>query len=421
MKGIYLLSWLLIVTLALQAQTQPESATLELRNHQKVKGYIKNDDWIISPDKIKFKQEGENHFTTYGPEDVLYFRIGPEFYIGAEVDVDYAGLNAEDVTEDSAITLHREYHFLKRIGEGYVSLYALLLQNKRYNFYILKDSLSLLLCKRFIANRALIHDKYFLVNGENYYERSIFRSQLEEALPNHETIRKRIRTTEYSLYSLLALWKTYDRFNPTLGTSRRHSKRVTCGIVAGMGVGTTDYEFPEYNNLIYFGTKFKPFHYVQVGAEIKSQLGGRIGHISRHEIILHLDLRKMQLNGTDAVTNYNTFVNYPFQITCQTTALRGGFLYEYKWYQWKTGSFNFFLGGYASYHMINHNTATQVNGSFQYRDFRFTIGEGIMAGIGYRWKHVGGALTTDLYNAKNTIWRPLMNFRSLGIQFAYVF
>lgn len=131
MKGIYLLSWLLIVTLALQAQTQPESATLELRNHQKVKGYIKNDDWIISPDKIKFKQEGENHFTTYGPEDVLYFRIGPEFYIGAEVDVDYAGLNAEDVTEDSAITLHREYHFLKRIGEGYVSLYALLLQNKR--------------------------------------------------------------------------------------------------------------------------------------------------------------------------------------------------------------------------------------------------------------------------------------------------
>lgn len=421
--GLIFFLLLLSMSFPVWSQIDHDSCTIEFRNGGSARGVVKNSEWIISPEKIKFKAAGDNEFKEYGPMEILSFQMNQEFYLGAEVDVNDAGMDPEDLTEDTSIHLRHEYRFLKRIGEGPLELYALLLHHNIYNFYVGSPGRGplLLKCKRFLDNSSNVQDKNYIVPEQNYYERSIFRTQLEELLPDDPMIHRKINHTEYSLYSMISLWNAYQKKIEPNWKARHVGKRITGGIYFGSGVSRPNYSHFEYDPLLYFGTRFNPHLYTQVSGNLLIGIGGRAGRIGRHALVFHGDLRRVTSSGTDAVTNFNSFVNYPFTIQLRTTLIRGGINYQYICYKGKKALLHVFAGGFVGYHIQNDNVAKQINGSYEYHNLEFTFGEGVMGGLGWRFNHLNIAFTMDTYNVKNTVWVPLMNFKSAGIQVGYIF
>ena len=190
---------LLIFPVLLNAQTKFEKGYLLTSNGDSIQGYIRNVNWLYSPEKITYKNNLEGESTTLGVEDLREFRLdgGPRFIV-----VKDSFPVTERFLKDKTASLNprmveREV-LVKQLVFGTATLYE----------YRAGNEVVYLVGKDGLAPQPLRYKQY-ITNINDIRENKIYRRQLLQLLNCNTT--DDIQQVEYTEKSLRSYVLSYNR------------------------------------------------------------------------------------------------------------------------------------------------------------------------------------------------------------------
>lgn len=174
---------------------------------------IKNMEWRYNPTHFRYRLLPDSEIQEANIDNVKEFGVvGKSKYIRANVEIDRASNNIDQLSNVRSPEFKEELLFLKVIIEGEASLYRYTENALNRYFFSLKTK----------TPKQLVYKKYKIErNGGNQLSKGAtqnfmirhnngFRQQLLVNLKSETITRNRIRTTKYTTSSLKSLFKEYN-------------------------------------------------------------------------------------------------------------------------------------------------------------------------------------------------------------------
>ena len=196
----HLLSTLLtFVSFSCLAQIQFEKGYFIDNNGERVDCQIRNQDWDISPDRIKYKLSEEGDVRDLDLSEMAGFSVGNYIkYTRFITNVDMSSDNPSTLSQKRGPDLVVDTFLLKSEVEGLANLYSLH-KYSRVRYYYSVDGSEL---------EPLIYKKYAKTYNTRT-ENKTYIQQLKNKLSCHQISARDFNQTRYSKSSLLKLFKKY--------------------------------------------------------------------------------------------------------------------------------------------------------------------------------------------------------------------
>ncbi|TKG93785.1 hypothetical protein EYV94_16200 [Puteibacter caeruleilacunae] len=242
MKKLYLL---FIATFSLQiafAQENYIDGYIINPKGETINGEIDFRDWANNPDEINFKRKGSNTPEVLAPNDILEFGVEDQIYESAIVEVELNSLLTQQLEVNPKVELRVDTAFLQVCVGGEKSLYRYKLPS-RDNFYIKVGDQY----ERLIYRRNLIKGKQKTAIREN----KKYIGQLKAYLNNNNTIDKKLRSTQYTVNSLMKVFEAYYGNSAIKTNFKKKGEKIitTFGVIAGITNTTLDFSGDAYTYL----------------------------------------------------------------------------------------------------------------------------------------------------------------------------
>ncbi len=198
---------LLTAICPLLAQKNFKPATVVLANGDSIRGFIRHDNWRITPSKIRFKKDEVSEIQTLRPADIKQFTVGGETFISAITDIDTRFDDLQRTNNDEKIYTRVDTLFLKLQVSGPKPLYSY--YDNVYHFYILRnDTIELLRFKKFETPHANSIDG--LSNrGRAVKFQDTYLWQLQEYLEDCNASKPTVVSTPYTLKGMITSFQAY--------------------------------------------------------------------------------------------------------------------------------------------------------------------------------------------------------------------
>lgn len=221
-------------TNTLLAQKNFKPATIVHSNGDTSTGYIRHDNWRISPSKIRFRKDLEGKTQLLTPVDIKWFTVDGETFLSAVVDLDMRYDDLQRANLDEQIYTQVDTLFLKLQVSGPKPLYSY--YDNVVHFYIIKDGKpQLLRFKKYESSQS------FQINGEGNRGRAVrfqdtYLWQLQEYLDDCNASKPTIISTPYTLKGMITAFQAYyqckgmDYQGPKIGSYQKPAFVVRAGM-----------------------------------------------------------------------------------------------------------------------------------------------------------------------------------------------
>lgn len=163
MKRFILTSLFLLIVLVSFGQIRFVKGYFIDENNNRTECLIRNEDWANNPKEFKYKLEDSENVLKGRLDSVKEFSLyGFSKYIKVKVKIDRSSNDINTLTSDSNPDWSEEQLFLKILVEGKASLYIYNESNFTRFFYSVGDTLSQLICKKYMLDKFVIRqNEYF--------------------------------------------------------------------------------------------------------------------------------------------------------------------------------------------------------------------------------------------------------------------
>lgn len=206
------------------------------KNGDTLQGTIDYRNWEYPPEKINFKNQGNNSPITFTPDDIVEFSVqGDKFFRGI-VETEISSSKTNKLKKESSLEIKMDTTFLQVLFDGKKSLYFSRNDFNKDNFYIKQGNvLELLIYKKYLKEekgRAIIaENKRYLGQLNNY---------LDEDCKNVKSI---LANVSYYQNSLVKLFKSYyDCSNSEPNFTATEAKiSIEMGLLAGVSISSMNF------------------------------------------------------------------------------------------------------------------------------------------------------------------------------------
>lgn len=200
----YLLTFLFLLTVIVSfGQIRYVKGYFIDENNNRTECLIRNEDWANNPKEFKYKLEDSENVLKGRLESVKEFSLyGFSKYIKAKVKIDRSSNDINTLTSDSNPNWSEELLFLKILVEGKASLYIYNESNFTRFFYSVGDTLSQLICKKYML------DKYAIRQNEYFKQQLLSDLKMNDSSPD---------ITQNLNYTRSDLEKYFVKFNEQYG------------------------------------------------------------------------------------------------------------------------------------------------------------------------------------------------------------
>jgi hypothetical protein len=193
-----------------------------------VSGLIDYRNWKNNPSKILFKENADAAVFTYLPHHIKAFSVADEYYESAKVEIEVSPEKINELTADPEFKIEYEDAFLQGIVYGEKSLYYLVNNKGKDNFYIKTgDRLELLLYKQYSRN--VSYTRQVLINSK-------YIGQLSNYLNDCTELHVNLGTIKYSQKDLVKVLTAYYacKQNKPVYQKKRERFNTHFGVMGGV-------------------------------------------------------------------------------------------------------------------------------------------------------------------------------------------
>ena len=241
MRRIAILNFflLLIPTNYLFSQAKFEKGFIVTLQNDTIFGLIKNYDRVKNPGNLSFKETKKSKIKIYKPEDIKKFRVGPDLYLSARINLSELSGKTDTADNKSAPV----WVFLLTMVEGTKCLYYYTDRSLSGHYYITQDKdFTLLNYSEYVSNET----EQKIVKRDQRYK-----GQLMLYLQECPSIKEYINDMSYNEKDLIKLFRNYYTCTSDMTYSREKNKvHAEIGPLGGVGLTNVTFKHAQpYHNI----------------------------------------------------------------------------------------------------------------------------------------------------------------------------
>ena len=227
MKPVAILSFFLLLIPAkdLFPQAKYEKGFIIGLQDDTIFGLIKNYDRVKNPSTVSFKETKNSKVKTYKPEDIKKFRVGPDLYLSARINLSVLSGKTDTADNESL----KVWVFLLAMVEGTKSLYYYTDRSLTGHYFITQNKdFTILNYSEYVSNET----EQKIVKRDQR-----FKGQLMLYLQECPSIKEYIDDMSYNEKDLIKLFRDYYTCTSDMTYSRTKNKlHVEIGPLGGVGL-----------------------------------------------------------------------------------------------------------------------------------------------------------------------------------------
>lgn len=242
-------------------------------------GNVDYQSWVSNPATIRFKSDKDEKVLSYGPKELLSFKVNADVYVAAEVRLETSSVRMDELQDGVELHFIKDTVFLQSLFQGTKSLYLYKGIKGKNQFFIKEDTTyELLLYKKYVA---------YDLSMRNVRELKKYVGQLILYLSDCPSLFNQINQTSYKQTSLVNLFNKYfEKNNQQIDYhKKKETFAVSFGVVGGVAQNTLKFNSLIFAELAY--TNYKPTYSINPGLFIEFSHPRSLGKWSSYNELLY--------------------------------------------------------------------------------------------------------------------------------------